>query len=322
MINSYLYHKGKPLEVNLTRAQLLATLAEKDCLLWVDLDTPTEFESDMLVEIFNFHPLAVEDCVSDISPPKVDDYEEYLFLVLHGINSKSREEFSTIELDIFLGKNFVVTFHKDTLRSVAHVRENVVKKPETYLGHGGDLLVYAVLDRLVDNYLPVLDQYDELLDRVEEEMFNHPSKDFLANILRIKRDVFNLRRVVAPQRDTVNFLTRNPTPFIKPKNMLYFRDIYDHLFRIYGTVEGFHEIMASILQVYFSHSSHKLNEIMKRMTVLATLTMPSVIVASIYGMNFHHMPELDWKYGYFLSLGLMATMSLGMLIWMKFKKWI
>jgi magnesium transporter len=322
MLSSFCYHKGKPLEVNVSRAQMMHALQDKDAVLWVDLEDPSEFESDTLVEIFNFHPLAVEDCTSDLSQPKVDDYEEYLFLVMHAVSVKSEGELATTELDVFLGKNYVVTFHKNPVKSAEQVRDSVQKKPEIFMGHGPDLLVHALLDHLVDNYTPVLDQYDQRIEQIEEEMFNSPSKDYLAMVLQIKRDIFQLRRIVAPQRDTVNYLTRNPTAFIKPKHMMYFRDVYDHLFRVYGTVEGFHELIPSILQVYFSHSSHNLNEVMKRMTVLATLTMPSIIIAGIYGMNFQHMPELQWGYGYYASLALMAVISLGMLVWMKFKKWI
>lgn len=322
MLTTFLYHKAKPLETNISRAQMLQTLQEKEGLLWVDLEDASEFECDSLVEIFNFHPLAVEDCVADISQPKVDDYEEYLFLVMHALRITAEEKLATTELDIFLGKNYVVTFHKAPVRSVQQIRDSVQKKPDILMGHGADLLVHAILDLLVDNYMPVVEHYDEKLDLIEEEMFNGPAKGYLASVMRVKRDLFALRRTVAPQRDTMNYLTRTPTPFIKPKNMLYFRDVYDHLFRIYGIIEGFHEMIPSILQVYFSHSSHTLNEIMKRMTVLATLTMPSMVIASIYGMNFHHIPELDYPYGYYLSLIAMFLISVILLIWMKFKKWI
>lgn len=322
MISSFLYRKGKPLETNLSRAQMLSVLAEKDVLLWVDLDEPNDFESELLVEIFNFHPLAVEDCITDISQPKVDDYEEYLFLVMHGINSQAKEELSTTELDIFLSKNYVVTFHKNPMRSVQTVRDVVLKKTDTYMGHGADLLVHAIIDKLVDNYIPVLDQYDQRLDEIEDEIFNNPPDDYLSTIMHVKRDIFQLKRVVAPQRDTVNSLARNPNAFIKQKHLLYFRDVYDHLFRVYGTIEAFHEALGGILQAYFSHSSHKLNQTIQRMTVMATLTMPAIIIASIYGMNFRYMPELEWKYGYLLSFALMAGTSIVMLLWMKFKKWI
>ncbi len=322
MLTAYLYHKGKPLETNVSRAQMLQALQEKEGLLWVDLEDPNEFETDSLVEIFNFHPLAVEDCVTDLSQPKLDDYEEYLFLVMHALWIAPDEKLAATELDIFLGKNYIVTFHKAPIRSVQQIRDSIQKKPDIHMGHGSDLLVHALLDCLVDTYMPVVEHYDEKIDSIEEAMFNSPDKSYLASVMQVKRDIFTLRRTVAPQRDTMNYLTRTPTPFIKPKHMMYFRDIYDHLFRIYGIVEGFHEMIPGILQVYFSHSSHTLNEIMKRMTILATLTMPAMIVASVYGMNFHFIPELSWKHGYFFSLGLMFLISIAMLIWMKFKKWI
>ena len=322
MLTTFLYHKGKSVETNISRSQMLQTLQEKEGLLWMDLEDATEFESDSLVEIFNFHPLAVEDCISDLSHPKVDDYEEYLFLVMHALKIDPEGKLQTVELDLFLGKNYVVTFHKEPVRSIEQVRDQVRKKPDTFLGHGADLLVHAVLDHLVDNYMPVIEYYDQKIDSIEEEMFNSPAKGYLASVMQVKRDIFALRRTVAPQRDTMNYLTRTPTLFIKPKNMLYFRDIYDHLFRIYGIIEGFHEMIPGILQVYFSNSSHTLNEIMKRMTVLATLTMPSIIIASIYGMNFRHIPELNHPYGYYLSLIAMFLVSVVMLIWMKLKKWI
>ncbi len=328
MLQTFLYRKGRPLETDLSRPQIFQALADKEGLVWVDLESPDEFESDCLVELFNFHDLAIEDCLNDSSQPKADDYEEYLFLVVHGIRleadseEKIKKKLVTVELDIFLGKNYVVTFHKVPSRSVNQVREMVKKKPEAIMGNGADLLVHAILDQQVDHYTPVLDEYEEKIDQIEDDILNNPPGDYLSTVMQIKRDIFNLRRVIAPQRDTINFLTRNPTAFIKTKNRMYFRDIYDHLFRIYGTVEGFHEMITGILQVYFSHSSHKLNEVMKRMTVLATLTMPSLIIASIYGMNFQLMPELTWKYGYFISIGLMAFTSIAMLLWMKFKKWI
>ena len=323
MLTTFLYRKGKPLETNISRAQMLQVLQEKESLLWMDVEDPTEFESESLVEIFNFHPLAVEDCLTDNPHPKVDDYQEYLFIVMHAVGLNAEHKLTTVELDIFLGKNYVVTFHKEPVKSVNQVRDSAQRKADLVMGHGADLLVHAVLDHLVDNYKPVVDHYDARIDLIEEGMFDHtPPKEYLGMVVQFKRDIFCLRRIVGPQCDTANFLTRNTTPFIKPKHAMYFRDIYDHLFRIYGILEGFHEMITSILQVYFSNSSHKLNEVMKRMTVLATLTMPSMIIASIYGMNFRNIPELGLPYGYYAALGLMAAITLSMLVWMKFKKWI
>ncbi len=321
MLNGYLFQKGKPLETNPTRARMLQAMAEKESLLWVDLEAPSDFEAETLVEIFNFHDLAIDDCLNDNSHPKLDDYEEYLFMVMHDIALQDKG-LRVTELDIFLGKNYVVTFHKQKIKSLDDIRDAASRRPDMYLGHGGDTLVYMMLDKLVDQYQPVLDVYETEIDRLEDEIFNNPPRDFLATIMQVKRDIFHFRRIVAPQRDTLNVISKNPSHFIRAKNRMYFRDVYDHLFRIYGNIEGFHEAVNGVLQGYFSYSSNKLNEIMKRMTVMATLSMPAVMIASIYGMNFRNMPELDHPMGYFMSLGLMALTSMGMLVWMKYKKWI
>ena len=322
MLTTFLWQKGKPLQREVTRAQMLAALAEKDALLWVDFEDPNEFESDALVEIFNFHDLAIDDCLNDLSHPKVDDYEEYLFMVTHAVRMEE-DQLVTIELDIFLGKNYVVTFHKNVIRSIEMTRETVARKPDSYLGHGGDTLVYHILDLVVDRYQPVLDCYEDKIDALEDQVFNSATKkDDMPTIMQLKKDIFHFRRIVAPQRDMLNYLTRTPTAFIKTRNMAYFRDVYDHLFRMYGSIEAIHESLNGLIQAYFSYSSHKMNEAVKRMTVMATLTMPAVIISGIYGMNFHYIPELHWHYGYFYAHGLIAMTSLSMLGLMKYKKWI
>jgi len=325
MITSFYFKKSGEVETNLSRARLLSVLGEKNGLLWVDLEEPNEFESDSLVEIFNFHPLAIEDCMTDQSQPKLDDYGEYLFMVVHAImmhDKGSKRELRTVELDIFIGENFVVTVHKEPLVSVAQVRELAQKKAPALMGSGPDMLVHSLLDHLVDRYLPVLDEYDNKINSLEKEMFRHTSKDFLKSLLQIKQDMFHLRRIVGPQRDTLYSLTRDSSAFIKADHLMYFRDIYDHLFRIYGMAEAYHENLNNILQVYFSYSSFRLNEVLKHLTVLATVTMPPVIIASVYGMNFKHFPELEWAMGYPFAIGLCVLSSLAMLVWMKFKKWI
>ncbi|MBI4387445.1 MAG: magnesium/cobalt transporter CorA [Candidatus Omnitrophica bacterium] len=321
MIHSFIYRKNKPLQINVSRQDLAKAVWDKDAFVWVDLEEPTEFESETLIEIFNFHPLAVEDCINDLSQPKVDDYEEYLFLVVHAINMKSREEVSTVELDIFLNKNYVVTVHKQAIRSVEQVCETVSKKGSSYFGNGIEMLVHALLDRLVDNFMPVLNQFEEKIDAIENEIFQESSPAFLDRILRVQKDIWYLRRIVGPQRDTINHLSRNASAFIRQKNLIYFRDVYDHLFQIYQSVESSHEILNGILQVYFSHASAKLNEVIKTLTVIATIGLPPLVIASIYGMNFKHMPELFWEHGYFFSLGLMSLSSVIVLTWMKWKKW-
>jgi magnesium transporter len=321
MITSFLYKKDKTIEADVSRARMLQALKEKESILWVDIENSDEFEDDMLVEIFNFHDLAVEDCITDVSQPKVDDYEEYAFLVTHALVLKEAQLHS-IELDIFLGPNYVVTFHKEPIKSIEMMRENARRRSDYYLGRGADLLVYNILDLTVDQYMPVIEGYEDVIDQIEDRMFHNHDESCLEEVLQLKRDVFHFRRTIAPQRDALNLLTRNPSSLIKEDNRIYFRDVYDHLFRIYGIVEGFHEAITGVLQAYFSFSSHTLNKNIQRMTVMATLSMPAIMIASIYGMNFQNMPELAHKYGYHFSLGLMAFLSISMLVWMKWKKWI
>ena len=322
MLSTFLYKKDRTLKTDLNRKEMFEAINDPESFLWVDLQAATEFESECLVEIFNFHDLAVEDCITDLSQPKADDYGDYLFLVMHALDLKGEGEIASVELDIFLGKNYVVTFHREPIKTVEQVRDNVSKRPDSYMGYGPDLLVYSLIDQLVDSYQPAVEHYESKVDCLEEEIFNTPGKDYLTAIIQAKRDIFHFRRTIYPQRETLNNLTRTSNQFIKADHRMYFRDVYDHLFRIYGTIDGLHEALNGILQAYFSYSSNKLNEIMKRMTVLATLSMPSVMIASIYGMNFHNMPELSHPYGYFGALGIMGVTSIGMLIWMKFKKWI
>ena len=290
MITSFLYKKGGQVETNLSRARLLSALSEKDTVLWVDLEDPSEFESDALVEIFNFHPLAVEDCINEHSEPKVDDYEEYLFLVVHAltiVENNGQKELSIIELNCFLGANYVVTFHKAPIESVTQDIAKAQQKPTGMMSSGADLLVHTILDHLVDQYLPVVHQYENRMDTLEKDMFDKsPSREKLSTLLQLKQDISTLRRIVGPQRDTLHFLTRNSGHLIKAKHLIYFRDISDHLFRIAALANGMYDHLTSMLEVYFSYLSSELNTVMKRLTVVATLTMPAVMIASIYGMNF------------------------------------
>lgn len=326
MITSFFCKKGLPVEMNLSRARLLSALGEKESVLWVDFEDPSEFESDMLVEIFNFHPLAVEDCLMDHSEPKVDDYEEYLFLVVHAltmIRDNGQKELSTSELNLFLGPNYVVTFHKAPVESITQDIVKAQQKPAAMMTAGPDLLVHTILDHLVDRYLPVFHQYEDKADLLETDMFNkRPSRGRLATLLQLKQDISTLRRIVGPQRDTLHFLTRNAGRFIKAKHLIYFRDISDHLFRIASLANGMYDHLTSMMEVYFSYLSSELNVAMKRLTVLATLTMPAVVIASIYGMNFRVIPGAMHEHGFWGVMIFTAVITIAMYFWMRIKKWM
>jgi magnesium transporter len=320
MLSSFV-HKKKQLTVNVSRQELAKALWEKDSLIWVDLEDPSEFESEILVELFNFHPLAVEDCLIEHSEPKIDDYEEYLFLVVHAAGKTEEDEFRTVELNLFVNKHYVVTFHKEPIQSLSQVREDARKSTGSVMGEGTDMLAHAILDRLVDRYLPVLTEHGRRLDEIEDRLFDNTGDEFLRKILKIQKDVLYLRRVMSPQRETMSHLSRSARSFVRPKNLIYYRDIYDHLFRYHQMAEELHALCNGILQVYFSHVSLKLNQVIKTLTVIATIGLPPVVIASIYGMNFKAMPELSWEWGYFFSLGLMTVSSAILVVYMRLKKW-
>ncbi len=326
MISSFFYKKGNPIETNLSRARMLSALSDKEGLLWVDLESPDEFESDTLVEIFNFHPLAVEDCIAEHSEPKIDDYEEYLFLVVHAltrVQGDKQQELSTIDLNLFLGPNYVVTFHKSPIISVTQDIAKVQQKAPGIMSSGADLLAHTILDHLVDRYLPVMYRYEEEVDDLEKEIFSASStQENLERLLQLKQDISTLKRIVSPQRDTLYFLTRNAGHLIREQNLIYFRDISDHLFKISSLAVGMHDHLTSMLEVYFSFQSNELNESMRRLTILATLTMPAVVIASIYGMNFQNLPWANHPYGFWLCLAVCVLVTALMYFGMRIKKWM
>ncbi len=327
MLTSFLIRKDQTLHSDVSRAELLRALNEKDSLLWVDLQNPNDFEVEILIEVFNFHPLAIEDCLNDHSYPKIDEYENHLFMVTNLCTLNATEKPSVfgmnqLELDIFSGRNFLVTVHKESIPAVATVMDVFRKRPGYFAEHGAEFLLHATLDHCVDSFQPVLEYFDERVDALEDEVCNENEPHFLENFMQTKKDLFKLRRVIMPQREMLGYLTRHPAEFISKKRVVYYRDIYDHLVRLQEVAESHHESLTAALQAYFSYSSHRLNDVMRRLTVLATLATPVLIIASLYGMNFHHMPELHWKWGYPFSIFLMFGMSAALLIWMKQKKWI
>ena len=240
--------------------------------------------------------------------PKLDDYGEYLFLVIHH-GARSVEEpgtFSTVELNCFLSRRYLVTYHDEPSRTISDVYRRLEKESPT-LAHGTDSLLHEILDGVIDNYLPILDDLDEQVGEIERQVLENPNHGVLDRILMLKRDVMHLKRVAAPQREVFHRLSRDPFAVIDPRVQIYFRDVYDHLVRITDLGESYREHLTATLEAHLSMVSNRLNEVMKVLTVIATIILPLSLIAGIYGMNFKNMPELQWTYGYPFTLGLMAA---------------
>jgi magnesium transporter len=303
------------------RAELLTE--HPDALHWIDLEDPTMRESTILEDPFRFHPLAIEDCLSEVHHPKVDDYEDYLFFIVHGIRFDApTDAFITRELDIFLGKNFLITHHQGPMRSITWAREQCGKNLLPSMVRGVDFLGHQILDQMFEHYFPNLDAIEDKIQLVQVEVFENPSRESLDRIFTLKRDVMALRRICTPQREIVHRLSRGEFRVISPKAAIYFRDIYDNLYRIVDASYQYQDMVQGTLDAYLSAVSNRLNETMKRLTVIGAIFALLTVITGVYGMNFEHMPELKWRFGYPMIWVVMVLASMGLVRWFKHKQWL
>lgn len=324
MIRSVYYLKDFPLEKNLSLPKIQEALKSGEGLLWVHLDQPTTEESQtLLAETFKFHPLAIEDCMSNgYQTPKVDDYDDYLFILVHSlIPSEDLGELATTELDLFLGSNYLVSSTLQPESSAINSVFNRLDRDERFISHGMDYLCHLLLDVIVDDYMPVLDQMDEEIDWLEDKVLEKPHTSTLEKILTLKHSTLTLRRIIIPMREVVNILSRDEFPQITPNKRIYFRDIYDHLVRIQDLIESVRDVASGTLDIYLSATSNRLNEVMKALTIVSTIFLPLTFFAGVYGMNFKYFPEINWQFGYLYVWILFAVLAIGMVAYFKHKGW-
>jgi magnesium transporter len=325
MIHSLFRPTTGPLQKELSIEQIQQALTDPTGLVWVSLEhtTPDEILA-ILVNLFHFHPLAVEDCQSTgYQTPKVDDFIEYLFLITHALESHhDLEEFTTKELNSFLGKNYLVTSYQEADMSCIQAVWKRIEKDERILSHGPDFLMHAILDALVDEYMPLLDELDENIEQLEDEVVKNPRQQILTRILALKHSLMVLRRTISPQREVMNRLSRDDFPQIDRASRIYYRDIYDHTVRFQDLIESLRDIVGDALSTYLSATSNRLNEVMKALTIVSTIFLPLTFIAGVYGMNFQNMPELRSTWGYPVVWGVFIVIVVGMLAFFKKRGWI
>jgi len=322
MIKSFYFLPDEGVKVIEGIADFDRMIEVEGSVLWVDMCKPTDEESYVLTHDFKFHPLAVEDVISEKSQTKIDDYERYLFLVFNLVDYIGREEGLKIsELDFFLSKNALVTVHYDEHRIFDYLYSRV-QRGEQVISHGSDYLFHAVIDALVDNYNATMDIFEYESDQIEEDVLGDFDQDTLKSIYTLGRDIVELKRIVRPQREVVHRLSRQRFDLVSEDLAAYFSDIHDHLVRINETADTHREIVNSSLQVYYSKISTKTNEIIKVLTLLTALFIPPTFLVGLWGMNFEFMPELHHEYGYFIALGAMLCIMVGMIIFFKKKDWL
>lgn len=285
---------------------------------WVDFHMPSEEEAQLLKSFFNFHPLAIEDCMHFLQRPKLDVYEGYLFFVLHALNQKN---LAPEELDLFVGENYLVSFHFTELREVDMVwnrmlvDENIRLNPPVHLA-------YLLMDQLVDEYFPAAYQLEDHLNELDDNPKNLNHRSVIEEVFNIRADLLKLRRTISSMRDLLyRLLSTERTDTLK-KYRHYFSDIYDHLLRLYEMVESSREVTSDMRDSYMSLNANRMSNIMTTLTVITSIFIPLTFVAGVYGMNFVYMPELEWKYGYYVVLGIMVSVGIGMLLWFRSKGWL
>jgi magnesium transporter len=328
MIRSLYFTQDGALETNLDPQDFPRVLQDKTGLLWVDFEaTPPAEDEPILRDAFGFHPLAIEDALQENHVPKLDDWMDYLYIVLHAILfDKEKDDYlETQELDIFLGHNYMVTHHDQPIRAIDTLLANV-QRDDRPLRNGADHLLYRLVDTVVDNYMPIVEALDDEIDRKEDEIFSEPTSGTLEEIFALKRAVLNLRRILAPQREVVNKLARDDFAVIDARDRIYFRDIYDHLVRLYDITESVRDLLSGTLDTYLSVINNRMNDIMRTLTVITTLFMPISFVTGFFGMNFFSSdhPLVAWVQQpvFFVVLALMLLTPIGMVVWMRRRGWM
>jgi len=326
----FLYRKGAAgIEEGFTVKQLPELLADETNVVWIDLQGETfeqaKVAKDILLNIFKFHYLTVEDCLETRNQPKVEAFTNYIYFIIHGIKPKatSSTNFTTKELDGYLGKNFVVTFHTERFQSIKAVKTQI--RNNTFsCERGAAYLLHQILDRIVDLYMPVIDDFEVAINTLEDRVFTMKKSDnkLLEEIMDLRRSVVRLKRISVRQLDVLYRMSNHEFPQIPAHIIPFYRDVHDHLLRISDLSESYRDLVNGLFDIHFSVTANKTNEVMKILAVFSSIMLPLSLIAGIYGMNFENMPELHSPYGYAGALTLMFAIAAGLMFYFWRKGWI
>jgi len=308
--------------IDVPQSHWKVALRDTGGLLWVDLgEEPAEVVEPLLRDLFNFHALAIDDALRERHVPKLDNWGEYIYAVLRGINFDAEAlELLQYEVDIFLGKHYLVTYHSHPVEAVNRVW-SACQSDQRRLERGADHLLYDILDQLATDYMPAIDALDEAIDHLEDEVFERPTQHTLNTIFSLKRSILQIRRIIVPQREVLNRLARDDYAVIDPQDRVFFRDIYDHFVRLVDINENLRDLVGGTLDTYLSVTSNRINQVMKVLTIISALFMPISFLAGFFGMNFTRLPFDSPA----LLIGAVAAMVLApvlMFVWFKRNDWL
>lgn len=323
MIRSLYQQIDLDIQENLPLEAYAQALADPQGILWVDICAePNDVTETLLRETFGFHALAIADALDETHVPKVDDWGAYLTLVVRAVDPTLdlEEAVETNEIDIFLGQNYLVTYHLTPILAIDRVwKKALIKSGTTHL-------FYQIIDEIANDYITLTGQIDDAINDIEDQLFTNAASDLLENIFALKRDLLHLRRIVAPQRDLVGHLSRVDYKVINADFHIYFRDVYDHFLRLYDIIENLRDLVSSALEIYLSVVNNRMNNVMKTLTIITTLFMPITFLTGFFGMNFFHPVEkLDlWTSMPIFGVMVLATIvfPISMFLWMRKCGWM
>ncbi len=315
-------------QTDLSPEAFAAALKEPDAQLWVDLEgEPPQVCEPILRQAFDFHPLAVEDALQESHVPKVDDWDTYLYVVLHEatLDQADQVQLETMEVDLFVGANYLVTHRTRPVAAVDRVW-SICQRDDRHLRKGSTHLLYTLADELVSDYMPVVEGFDEAIERLEESMFSAPTPSLLEQISALKRTLLHLRRIIAPQREVLSKLARGDYAVIDPDDRVFFRDVYDHLVRLHDIIESLRELLGGALEIYLSVINNRMNDVIKTLTVITTLFMPVSFLAGFFGMNFFQatvsFEAWTGRVAFAVMIAAMILLPLGMFLWIRRRAWM
>lgn len=323
-INIMDYNLGKLLEKNVRKVEDCFSFSDSSTVTWINIDGITKgVDLDKIGKFFNLHPLVMEDILTG-QRPKMENYDEYIFIVLKMLHYNERKrDIESEQVSMVVGKDFVISFQEDKMGDVFDsVRARIRNANSRIRKMKSDYLAYALIDAIVDNYFVILEKVGENIETIEDTLVKEPTPENLQLIHDLKNEMINLRKSVWPLRELISGLQRLESSRIKASTKIYLRDLYDHTVQIIDTMETYRDMLSGMHDTYLSSISNRMNEIMKILTIFTTIFIPLTFVAGIYGMNFHYMPELDWEMGYPVVWVVMVLIAGTMLLFFKRKKWI
>lgn len=326
MIRALYFSTQSALQLDYPLDAIRQALGEENAVLWLDFSgEPDATCEPILRDVFGFHHLAIDDALRETHTPKVDDWGDYIYIVLSALNVKPADEDGFLdnqELDIFLGKNYVVTHHDQPIAAIEQAW-TACQRDERHTHSGADHLLYKITDFIVAAYMPVVEHIDVQVDELEDQIFNHPNPKTLEALFSLKRALLAMRRVITPQREVLNKLARDDYRVIDRSDRIFFRDVYDHLVRLHDLNESMRDLVGGALDTYLSVINNRMNEVMKTLTTITTLFMPATFIVGFFGMNFFG-PFVDGTKLplFYISLLILLLTPAGMFIWMRSRRWV